>query len=157
MDIDIVLHHKATDKYILLELKYKTVSKDSPKYYPLGGTTDVALLSNQVNYNQTYHQYWRDVYRIEFLKKHFTNVEGGIALFLTNNTIYQNQPKDNSGWAAFTMHQGAEVGPGKLKWKASAEGMSDKYPSLDLEYTYKVDWQKITMQNIPFYYCMTLI
>lgn len=157
MEVDIVLHHKATDKYILLELKYKTVSKGSPMYYPFGGTVAIPLLSDHLAKGRYRYQYWWDVHRIEFLKSMFPKIEGGIALFLTNDTAYQKPPTSRSGWAAYTMHDGAIVGPGTLKWKTSAEGMSDEDCAFDLEYTYKVDWQKITMQDIPFYYCMTLI
>lgn len=157
MDVDIVLHHKATDKYILLELKYKTVSKGSPMYYPFGGTVAVPLLSDHLAKGRYRYQYWKDVWRIEFLKRMFPKIEGGIALFLTNDTEYQNPPKSRSGWAAFTMHNGAIVGPGMLSWAPSCTYLATTCPAFSLSNAYKVDWRHITTGTIPFHYCMELI
>lgn len=146
MEVDIVLHHKATDKYILLELKYKTVSKGSPLYYPFGGTVAVPLLSDHLAKGRYRCQYWDDVQRIESLKSRMSpKIEGGIALFLTNDMAYQNPPTSRSGWAAYTMHDGAIVGHGT------------SHPASPIRGIYKVAWQHITTGTIPFYYCMTLI
>ncbi len=145
MDVDIVLHHKATDKYILLELKYKTVSKGCPLYYPFGDTASVPLFGDHLAKHQSRYLYWWDVYRIELLQSIFPKIEGGIALFLTNDTAYQNPPTSRSGWAAYTMHDGAIVGSGTT------------YPASPISGIYEVEWRHITTGTIPFHYCMTLI
>lgn len=99
--IDLVL--QKGDKYIPVELKYKHKAVTSNSFECFGCKVDenIAIVTNQGAENEGRYDFWKDVKRIELLKKHFKDVLGGIAIFLTNQDKYMKETKGED--AAFGM------------------------------------------------------
>ena len=90
--IDLVLQRD--NEYIPVELKYKHKNVQSSSFERFGCCVNdgIALVTNQGAENEGRYDFWKDVKRLELLKKHFVdNVLGGIAIFLTNQPKYQQE------------------------------------------------------------------
>ncbi|MDD5870401.1 MAG: hypothetical protein PUC77_02800 [Bacteroidales bacterium] len=94
MRVDIVVEKDG--KFIPIELKYKTkeIKKDIPRFDEV--LNGVAIIKNQGAQNEAKYGFWKDVRRIELLKKRFKAVPGGLALFLTNDPSYQNKTDEEA-------------------------------------------------------------
>jgi len=138
-----------------IELKYKTklVEKDGDFLERFGKKIEgIEFLKNQAAQNIGRYSFWKDVERLEIVKKYFTpNIVAGFCVFMTNDQSYTNTPKGAS--ATFTMEVNKKH-KGKLDWVGEvAESTKRKLPviSLDNEYTIK-KWDKVKNKDIEFYY-----
>lgn len=94
-------------EFVPVELKYKTKKaqvtlsrfgqefKDLPEVLKKQGAQDHGM-----------YDFWKDVRRIELVRKHFTNVKGGLAVFMTNDEAYTKEPRATSNNHAFSMCAG---------------------------------------------------
>ncbi|WP_454997722.1 hypothetical protein [Capnocytophaga granulosa] len=153
--IDIVVEKGG--KYIPIELKYKTKSTEGDTIVRFGKLIKAKLLKDQLAQNINRYLFWKDVERIETIKKHFQpNVVAGFCIFMTNDENYTKTPKGAS--ASFTM-EAENQRPKELNWEGEvAPSTIDKYPTISLEREYTIEkWDKKTTQEIDFHYCIVEI
>ena len=104
---DIVLERIGENpSFIAIELKYKLKAvklKKEVNFTRFGITPSydcddgkpITLITNQSAENEGRYDFWKDVKRIELLTSHFPSVQGGIALFLTNQPSYKDTNNGN--------------------------------------------------------------
>lgn len=138
MHIDILL---ITEKgWIPIELKYKTK----------GGTVkdgdDEYILANHGAKDVNCYLYLKDIQRIEQIKdalktKNKIPFVEGYTVMLTNDLTYLNPARENTVYAAFSLHENAEK-TGELKWKNPREGTARGHDDLKLEGKYPIHWKE---------------
>lgn len=168
--IDIVL--EIGNRFIAIELKNKLKSF-SANLSRFGESANVQILKNQSAQNIGRYQFWKDVKRLELLKQSYKNVLGGVALFLTNDTNYQNTTSD-ADYAAFSMERGCKKG-GKnskaLDWGSPIKKGKDgeelmdksgnpirKSPKIKLDETYSPSWEEaFAIDKEKFHCCYVVV
>lgn len=123
---DIVLERTGNNpSFIPIELKYKlkAVKLDNGErnFTRFGeapsdeesGKDKITLATNQSAEDEGRYDFWKDVKRIELLAQNFSAVEGGIALFLTNQRSYMSK---NEGNKCSKFNLTDEVKEGFLFW-----------------------------------------
>ena len=139
--IDIVV--RRGEEYIPIELKYK-LKAISGRISRFGEKSpeDVAIVTNQAAQNLGRYAFWKDVKRIELVKKHYRSVNAGLAVFLTNDESYLKS-RVGTNYYAFSMDEGRQVS-GVLDWKKRNEN----YPSIPLDGIYEVRWGKTSFHEL---------
>lgn len=143
-------------EFVPVELKYKTknarvsLSRFGVK---LEGLHEV--MKNQGAQDHGRYDFWKDIRRIELVRKHFTNVKGGLAVFMTNDEAYTKEPRAMSNFHAFSMSAGTH--PARKAWKAPESKSAQNRPDFTLERDYTIEWNTKTINGITFYYCVVSI
>ena len=153
--IDVVAKNESGE-YALLELKY-------PLHIPEGlitsrlGSNDLKKEDYAVNQgaqNVVRYLFWKDVKRIEYFSSLSKDAVGGIALLLTNDSIYWTAPKSEGDTMALYREFSLKAGQPNLssksrRWlerketnenKGGKVSLSEKYPGFDLEKAYPLYW-----------------
>ncbi|MBO1883542.1 hypothetical protein J4N46_03645 [Capnocytophaga sp. Marseille-Q4570] len=151
--IDIVVEKDGS--FYPIELKYKTklVEKNKGFLERFGKKIEgIEFLKNQAAQNIGRYSFWKDVERLEVVKKYFTpNIVAGFCIFMTNDQSYTNTPRGAS--KTFTMEEDIKH-KGKLDWVGEVAESTKRRLSaiwLDNEYTIK-KWDKVKNKDIEFYY-----
>lgn len=143
-------------EFVPVELKYKTKKaqvtlsrfgqefKDLPEMLKKQGAQDHGM-----------YDFWKDVRRIELVRKHFTSVKGGLAVFMTNDEAYTKEPRATSNNHAFSMSAGAH--PARKAWKNPESKSAQSRPDFTLERDYAINWNTKTINDIEFHYCVVSI
>ena len=139
--IDIVV--RRGNEYVPIELKYK-LKAISGRISRFGekSSEDVSIVTNQAAQNLGRYAFWKDVRRIELVKKHYRAVNAGIAVFLTNDESYHIS-RVGTNYYAFSMDEGRKVS-GVLDWKVP----NSNYPSIPLDGTYVIRWGKTSFNEL---------
>lgn len=139
--IDIVV--RRGNEYVPIELKYK-LKAISGRISRFGEKSpeDVSIITNQAAQNLGRYAFWKDVRRIELVKKHYRAVNAGIAVFLTNDESYLKS-RVGTNYYAFSMDEGRQVS-GVLDWKVP----NNNYPSIPLDGTYEIRWGKTSFHEL---------
>lgn len=121
--------------WIPLELKYKT--KGCEKV--MNGET--FILKNHGAHDMNRYLFWKDVGRIERVKRETDHFLEGYAIMLTNEKLYWESGADGIS-KDFTLRQGVEK-HGLLQWAGQAKTASQKQVKdpIMLEGHYLEDWQ----------------
>lgn len=146
--IDVVVKSELGE-YALLELKY-------PLHIPEGiitsrlGSNDLKKEDYAVNQgaqNVVRYLFWKDVKRIEYFSSLSKDAVGGIALLLTNDSIYWTAPKNEGDTTAlyreFTLKAGqSSLSTKSRRWREEdgTERVWNSYPGVDLEKAYPLYW-----------------
>ena len=146
--IDVVVKNESGE-YALLELKY-------PLHIPEGlitsrlGSNDLKKEDYAVNQgaqNVVRYLFWKDVKRIEYFSSLSKEVVGGIALLLTNDSIYWTAPKSDGDTMALYREFSLKAGQSSLSTKSrrwreedGTERVWNSYPGFDLEKAYPLYW-----------------
>ncbi|MDE6112423.1 MAG: hypothetical protein K2G46_03275 [Bacteroidales bacterium] len=157
MRIDIVV--KKGEEFAAVELKYATTLIDKKltafeEALPKG----VEIVKHQGAQDIVMYGYWKDVRRIEALTN-FPKMVGGVALIVTNDSMYWNKPAKKPAYEPFSTHEGHTVG-GKLVWTCAT---SNGCPSFKLDGAYYCHWKdtkipfRARKDNAPFRYMLSLI
>ena len=151
--IDIVV--EKSNQFCLIELKYKTKLVEGNIIERFGEEIKTELLKNQAAQNINRYSFWKDVYRVERIKRNFSKVIAGFSIFMTNDESYKNTPKGAS--EPFTMEAGVQHSK-ELKWEEKAkvaDSTKNKYPKIELEKEYTIGkWYDVTIGGIGFHYCI---
>lgn len=151
MKVDIVV--KGQGEYVPIELKYKTraILESSPVRFG-ESLSGAQITKNQAAQNLAKYDFWKDVRRLEILKKRFKNIYGGICLFLTNDESYTNLPSENAKCRNFSMCPGPH---GKeMSWEGDAR---HERPNFSLDKEYPIYWSKIKNSEVEFIYTIVRI
>ena len=132
--IDIVV--LIDDAMIPIELKYKT------KKYKNEETG--LVLKNQGAQDIGRYDFLSDIERLEnFMDSKDYNIQKAYAIFLTNDSLYWNEPKSNKRTVDedFRFHKGITL-HGVRKWKGASPGTQKKREeAIDIKGTYVIKWQ----------------
>lgn len=150
MRVDIVVRRE--EEFLPVELKYTTV-RVVGKASRYGRTIDnMEILRNQGAQDIIRYNVWKDVRRIELLKKIFPAVKGGLVVFLTCDKTFLSEPRLDSACKPFSTAEKEEpTGGGIMRWNGNPT-IADKYPEFTLEGTYRIKWTSHSIENINFYY-----
>lgn len=143
-------------EFVPVELKYKTknarvsLSRFGVK---LEGLHEV--MKNQGAQDHGRYDFWKDIRRIELVRKHFTNVKGGLAVFMTNDEAYTKEPRATSNNQAFSMCAGLH--DKRKTWKDPKSKSAQSRPDFTLERDYAINWNTKTINGVEFHYCVVSI
>lgn len=139
MKVDIVV--KKDDEFIPIELKYKTKSIPGLQIPRFNETLDGAeIIKDQSAQNLAKYAFWKDVRRIELLKKRFKAVPGGLAIFLTNDPSYQSKPTKGTKSFSHSIERGKH---------AKERGALLSLPEFELDKDHEIKWSADLDKNNP--------
>lgn len=153
--LDIVV--KKNGEYCPVELKYKTknIERQITRFDELLNKK-VAVMKDQGAQNLGMYDFWKDVHRIELVRKRFKRVKGGLAVFVTNDVLYTKASKSSSNNYLFGMV--GEVTRLKQKhWRNPESTCAKTHPNFDVEQSYDITWHSRDIDNVNFYYCIVNI
>ena len=132
--LDIVV--KKNGEYCPVELKYKTknIERQITRFDELLNKK-VAVMKDQGAQNIGMYDFWKDVHRIELVRKRFKRVKGGLAVFVTNDVLYTKVSKSSSNNYLFGMV--GDVTRLKQKhWRNPESTCAKTHPNFDVEQSY---------------------
>lgn len=159
--VDIVVEKDG--QFVAVELKYATRAiSQQPEVFCMNLKAfaqnfnlknQIKIIKNQEASNITMYNYWKDVHRIEALT-HIPKVIGGVAIILTNNKLYWEQPKHNPAYSNFSTAEGRTVKE-KMTWNTKNNGedvskeISGGHPNFQIDASYECHWDdtKITVKD----------
>ena len=103
--LDIVV--KKAGEYCPVELKYKTkkverqISRFDEKL-----NDKVVVMKNQGAQDLGMYDFWKDIRRVELVSRRFKSVKGGLAVFVTNDSLYTKESRQNSNNYLLNMNEG---------------------------------------------------
>ena len=153
--LDIVV--KKNGEYCPVELKYKTknIERQITRFDELLNKK-VAVMKDQGAQNIGMYDFWKDVHRIELVRKRFKRVKGGLAVFVTNDVLYTKVSKSSSNNYLFGMV--GDVTRLKQKhWRNPESTCAKTHPNFDVEQSYDITWHSRDIDNVNFYYCIVNI
>lgn len=150
--IDIVV--RKGDEYVAIELKYPTKKIVEPIVRFGERLSGVPMLKDHYAQNLVQYNYWKDIRRLELLKKRFPSVRKGLAVMLTNDISYMKPHKKGSDCEPFSTNEGLH--DTMMCWSNDkGEKMAKKgYPDFRLDNQYGIDWHKAVLDGHEFIYCM---
>lgn len=158
--LDIVV--KNGGEYLPTELKYKTkslnnkINKMQKPLLRLGKMVSVDVLKNQSAQDIGMYLFWKDVWRIELIRREFEQVKNGLAVFVTNDKAYQNRPKETTNHYMFSMN--ADVLHQKQKyWLYPESKCAQMYKGFEVEKEYEIEWHNLVAEEVDLYYCIVNI
>lgn len=126
-------------EFVPIELKYKLKGISCPIHrFGEYSSNSISIVTDQSAQDLGRYDFWKDVKRIELLKKHFSTVKGGFAVFLTNDMSYKRQPSQDVGYYAFRMNEN-DVISGELAWKPGCS-ISKSHKEFNLTGRYSLSW-----------------
>lgn len=156
LKLDIVV--KKSSKYYPIELKYKTKTvKETSKILRFDESIQKPkpILKNQGAQDLGMYDFWKDVRRVELVKKRFKNVESGVSVFVTNDKSYLHKTKETSNNYYFDMSDGKHLN--RRHWQNGNSTCAKTHPNFDLDSNYIIKWNNITYEGTSFYYTILKI
>ncbi|MDE7102985.1 MAG: hypothetical protein K2O46_01885 [Bacteroidales bacterium] len=157
MYIDIMV--EKAGEFAAVELKYGTTLIDQNlTVFDEGFPNGVEIVKHQGAQDIVMYGYWKDVRRIEALTN-FPKMVGGVALIVSNDSMYWNEPAGQPAYLPFSTHEGHTVG-GELLWTCKT---SNGCPSFKLDGTYNCRWEDTKIpaharkDHAPFRYMLSVI
>lgn len=152
--LDIVV--KKDGEFIPIELKYKTkkVERQIQRFDELLDKK-VVVMKNQGAQDLGMYDLWKDVRRLELVRKRFANVQGGLAVFLTNDDSYVRRSKVTSNNVRLSISEGKQL---CLKhWLNSESAAVKTHPNFEVDKDYYVKWYHRNIDKIEFHYFLLCI
>lgn len=151
--LDIVV--RKGNEYLPIELKYKTRKAKRTILRFNEQIQDIEVLKNQGAQDLGMYDFWKDVRRIELVRKRFAKVHNGLAVFVTNDAQYTRPSKPTSNNHLFNMDNGVH---GKTKhWSDKNSTSCKKHPDFEVEKEYVVEWLTTRFEDVEFHYCIVSI
>ena len=153
--LDIVV--KKDDEYCPVELKYKTkkVARQISRFDEVL-PNEVVVMKNQGAQDLGMYDFWKDVRRVELVRRRFDRVNGGLAVFVTNDKLYTKESKETSnnylfGMSAETTH------PKEKHWLNPESTCAKTHPDFEVEQEYRIEWHNRKIDGVEFYYQVVTI
>lgn len=152
--LDIVV--RRGDEFLPVELKYKTRSI-TRRITRFGEQlpTDAVVVKNQGAQDLGRYDFWKDVRRVELVRRRFSAVKHGLALFVTNDPSYLHAAKASSNHKALSMAEG--IHDRKKEWQDKESACAKGHPDFEVELPYAIEWHKTVMDDETFHYCIVQI
>lgn len=147
--LDIVA--KRAGRFAVTELKYPTrrAVSDIERFGQV--IEGVEIMKNQSAQDLVSYNFWKDVRRVEIIKRLFpASVEGGVAAMLTNDPYYTRGARPGSVSAPFSTAGGRTDITGRMDW-ARPNASSESHPGFSLDGRYSVCWDTFEIDNNTFY------
>lgn len=148
--LDIVV--RKGNEYLPIELKYKTKAV-TRRIERFGEMLDVdfQVVKNHGAQDLGKYDFWKDVKRLEVVRRKFKNVVGGVAVFMTNDAAYTRTGRAGSNHVRFDMVEGKT--PKAKHWLREA-AITRNYPDFEVDREYEIHWSSIRIEDEIFYYTM---
>ena len=143
-------------EFLPIELKYKTKSVRK-KLLRFGESVaeEVEVMKNQGAQDLGKYDFWKDVRRIEIVKKRFSSIKNGLAVFMTNDPMYLQRGREKSNHIELSMDEGSH---GKEKhWLDKDSYCSKTHPDFEVEKEYYIHWNSRDIEGIQFYYSIIIV
>ena len=152
--LDIVV--KKNDEFCPVELKYKTkkVERKITRFDEML-SDDVFVMKNQGAQDLGMYDFWKDVRRVELVRKRFARVKGGLAVFLTNDESYTKAGRPTSNNNMLTMENGPH--PKQKHWLKPETTCARTHPDFEVENEYTIEWHDMEIDNVKFHYCCVVV
>ena len=157
------------DEFCPIELKYKTKSENELLIRRFDQEFLSDVLKNQSAEDLGMYHFWKDVRRIELVRRRFEKVKNGLAIFLTNNPRYTKRGREDSKHINFSMDD-TKLQPKEKVWQTKPGSVSknkklleNQYPGFSVEKEYQIEWNKNELLcdgadhkllKITFHYCI---
>ena len=143
------------EEYLPIELKYKTKRAEKNVLRFGENIEKIQVLKNQGAQDLGMYDFWKDVRRIELVRNCFKNVHNGLAVFLTNDSLYTTQTRNTSNNFLLNMAEGKH---GKEKhWQKPETACAKTHPDFEVEKEYCINWDTKQIEDVDFYYCIVTI
>lgn len=143
------------EEYLPIELKYKTKRAEKNVLRFGENIEKIQVLKNQGAQDLGMYDFWKDVRRIELVRNRFKNVHNGLAVFLTNDSLYTTQTRNTSNNFLLNMAEGKH---GKEKhWQKLETACAKTHPDFEVEKEYSIHWDIKQIEDVDFYYCIVTI
>ena len=152
--LDIVV--KKDGEYCPVELKYKTkkVERQITRFDEVMHDR-VVVMKNQGAQDLGMYDFWKDVRRVELVRKRFAKVKGGLAVFVTNDPLYAKASRSTSNNYLFGMAEGAH---GTAKhWQNPDSTCAKTHPDFEVEQEYRIAWHNREVDGVEFYHQVVTI
>lgn len=152
--LDIVA--KRGGEYCPVELKYKTkkVEKRIARFDELLHDK-IVVMKNQSAQDLGMYDFWKDVRRVELVRKRFDRVKGGLAVFVTNDKFYTKKSRESSNNYLLNMDEGKHTT--KKHWLLPDSFCAKNYPNFEVEREYTIEWHSREIDGVEFYYQVVTI
>ncbi len=152
--MDILVHKEK--EFLPIELKYKTKSvRKNPLRFGEQVAEKVEVMKNQGAQDLGMYDFWKDVRRIEIVRKRFRAIRNGLAVFVTNDPAYSKAGKESSNHILFSMTDGSH---GKVKhWLDKESTCCKKHPDFEVEKDYSIHWNSRKVEDVDIYYTLLTI
>lgn len=143
---DIVV--KKDDKFAIVELKYGTraLNKSLYDHSRFGVGNAIPIIKTQGAQDITMYNYCKDIRRIEHLSEKFPNLVGGVALLITNDHLYWEEPTNPVGYEKFSLHKGNDIKD--IVWRPEfSEKVIKSHPDFSLAKSYHCHWEDTAWDN----------
>ena len=143
-------------EFLPIELKYKTKTVRK-KLLRFGESVaeEIEVMKNQGAQDLGKYDFWKDVRRIEIVRRRFKAIKSGLAVFVTNDPSYLQTGRDASNHFKFNMSEGVH---GKDKyWLDSESTCCQTHPGFELEKDYSLHWESVIVEGIDIYYTLLTI
>ena len=147
--LDIVV--KKDGEYCPVELKYKTkkVERQITRFDEVMHDK-VVVMKNQGAQDLGMYDFWKDVRRVELVRRRFAKVKGGLAVFVTNDPIYTKASRPTSNNYLFGMAEGAH---GTAKhWQNPESTCAKTHRDFEVEKEYNIEWHSRNVDGVDFYF-----
>ena len=153
--LDIVVKKKG--EYCPVELKYKTkkVEREITRFDEK--LSNVVVMKNQGAQDLGMYDFWKDVRRVELVRKRFSRVKNGLVVFVTNDPFYTKASKPTSNNYLLNMTEGTHSPVKHWQNEESACAKMKSYKSFELDNSYTINWCSREIDNIKFFYCVVEI
>ena len=152
--LDIVV--KKDGEYCPVELKYKTkkVERQITRFDEVMHDK-VVVMKNQGAQDLGMYDFWKDVRRVELVRRRFAKVKGGLAVFVTNDPLYTKASRSTSNNYLFGMAEGAH---GTAKhWQNPDSTCAKTHPDFEVEREYNIEWHNRDIDGVEFYFQVVTI
>lgn len=153
--LDVVV--KKNGEYCPIELKYKTkrVERRIKRFDELLKDS-VDVMKDQGAQDLGMYDFWKDVRRVELVRKRFKQVKGGLAVFVTNDVSYTKDSRPTSNNYLFNMSEGRIFGK-QMHWRNPESTCAKTHPNFEVEKEYQIKWNQHTIDGVDFHYCIVTI
>lgn len=152
--VDLVVSRNGEYCPVELKLPTRRVTKTILRFGEM--VPEAIVMKNQGAQDIVRYNFWKDVRRVEVLRSRFEAIKGGIAVIMTNDPSYVRPVHPQSACAPFSTAEGMVVGPGAIDWQ-NMPSVRVNHKPFSLDGKYAIHWDKTTIDDIEFNYCILTI
>ena len=110
----------------------------------------VVVMKNQGAQDLGMYDFWKDVRRVELVRRRFAKVKGGLSVFVTNDPLYTKASRPTSNNYLFGMAEGAH---GTAKhWQNPESTCAKTHRNFEVEKEYNIEWHSREIDGVEFYF-----
>ena len=113
------------------------------------------VVKNQGAQNLGMYGFWKDVKRIELLRRRFDNIHNGLVVFVTNDEMYVKGSKESSDNYLMNISEGTHSI--HKYWQKRESKLAESNPYFDVETNYSIHWESNIINDEKFYHTILTI